>query len=143
MYPEEIVAPMRQEAVDMGCVELRTAEAVTKALKQGTGTAVVLVNSVCGCAAANARPGLRLALEHGDRKPDHCYTVFAGNDAEATQAARACFTGYPPSSPSIGLLKDGKLVGMLQRMDIEGHSAQQVAMQLIELFNAHCATPAL
>jgi putative YphP/YqiW family bacilliredoxin len=138
MYPEDVVAPMREEAVAIGCQELRTAEEVNRALKASKGTALVLVNSICGCAAANARPGLQLAIAHGDQRPDHLFTVFAGQDKEATQAARAYFTGYPPSSPSMGLLKDGKLVGMLQRVDIEGHSAQEVAMQLIELFNEHC-----
>lgn len=138
MYPEEIVAPMRQETVDIGFTELRTAEAVKEALDDATGTALVFVNSVCGCAAGNARPGLALALAHGEKKPDHLYTVFAGNDGEATNAARSYFAGYRPSSPSMGLLKDGKLVAMLERMDIEGHSAQQVAMALIEAFNEHC-----
>ncbi len=142
MYPEEIVAPMRQEAVDIGCRELTSAADVQEALGSSRGTSLVLVNSVCGCAAANARPGLRLALEHGDRKPDHLFTVFAGQDTEATQAAREYFTGYRPSSPAMGLLRDGKLVAFLERMDIEGYSAQEVAMKLIEAFNEHCESPA-
>lgn len=139
MYPEEVVTPMRQEAVMIGCKELRTAADVDSALKDSSGTSLVLVNSVCGCAAANARPGLQLALQHGDKKPDHLYTVFAGQDAEATNQARSYFAGYRPSSPSLGLLKDGQVVGVLERMDIEGYSAQEVAMKLIELFNEHCS----
>ncbi len=139
MYPEEIVAPMREEAETIGCTQLRSAAEVEAALGQESGTAFVLVNSVCGCAAANARPGLRLALEHGDHKPERLYTVFAGQDSEAVQAARRHFAGYPPSSPSMALLKDGHVVAMLQRLDIEGYSAQQVAMKLIEAFNEHCS----
>ena len=138
MYPEEIVAPMRQEVVDLGFEELRTSEAVDEALSNQKGTALVFVNSVCGCAAGMARPGLALALKKTDAKPDHLYTVFGGNDAEATAQARTYFHGYAPSSPSMGLLKDGKLAVMIQRLDVEGHTTQEVADVLIDAFNAHC-----
>ncbi len=138
MYPEELIAPMRQEAVDIGCKELRSAEAVDEALKESKGTALVLINSVCGCAAANARPGLKLAIEHAEKKPDHLYTVFAANDKEATEQVRSYFIGYPPSSPCFGLLKDGELAALVPRTEIEGFSAQQVAMKLIEACNTHC-----
>ena len=137
MYPEEIVAPMRQELVDAGFTELKSAADVDEAVGKG-GTALFVVNSVCGCAAGMARPGVRLALEHADKKPDHLFTVFAGNDGEATDAVRSTFTGYPPSSPCMGLLKDGQLVSMVQRMDIEGFSAQDVAAKLVDAFNDNC-----
>ncbi len=139
MYPEHLVAPMRQEVVELGFEELRTAEQARDALTAREGTALVFVNSVCGCAAGMARPGLALALKHGGAVPDRLYTVFAGNDADATQTARSFFTGYAPSSPCMGLLKDGKLAAIIQRLDIEGHNAQQVADQLVQAFEAHCA----
>ena len=139
MYPEELVAPMRKEVVDIGFEELRNAEDVDKALSGLKGTALVFVNSVCGCAAGMARPGLAMALRQSETKPDFLYTVFAGNDAEATAAARSHFHGYPPSSPSMGLLKDGQVAAMIQRMDVEGHSAEEVASVLTEAFQAHCA----
>lgn len=139
MYPEEIVAPMRAEAVAMGCEELRTAAAVDAALKDSKGTALVFINSICGCAAGTARPGLHLALYHTDVKPDHVYTVFAGNDVDAVATVRRnYFVGMPPSSPAMGLLRDGKLVAMVHRHDIEGSSAQEVAQQLIKVFQQHC-----
>lgn len=142
MYPEEIVAPMRQEAVAMGCQELRTGAAVDAALKDSQGTALVFINSVCGCAAGTARPGLQLALYHADVKPSKVYTVFAGNDVEAVAKVRSSyFVGMPPSSPCMGLLRDGHLVAMVHRHDIEGSSAQEVAQQLIAIFQQHC-TPA-
>ena len=137
MYDENLVAPMREEAVAAGCQELRTEEAVDEALAK-EGTALVFINSVCGCAAAMARPGLALALQNAEKKPTNAYTCFAGNDSDATNKARSYFVGIPPSSPAMGLLKDGQLVAMLNRHDIEGHSAQEVAMQLIESFNEHC-----
>lgn len=136
-YPEELIKPMRDEAVEAGCEELRTAEDVEKAMGL-PGTSLVFINSVCGCAAAMARPGLKLALEHAEVKPDHVYTAFAGNDTGAVAAAREHFAGYPPSSPCMGLLRDGHIVAMVERMDIEGHSAQEVAMSLIEAFHEHC-----
>lgn len=136
-YPEQLVAPMRQEAASIGCTELKTAAEVEAAMKQA-GTSLFFINSVCGCAAGMARPGLKLALEHAEVKPDHLYTVFAGNDAEATAAVRSRFVGVPPSSPAFGLVQDGELVEMVQRLDIEGHSAQQVALKLVEAFHANC-----
>ncbi|MHB8839250.1 MAG: BrxA/BrxB family bacilliredoxin, partial [Gemmatimonadaceae bacterium] len=114
MYPEPMVAPMREELTRLGVQELRTAAEVAEALGNSKGTALVVVNSVCGCSARNARPAVAAALQH-DVKPDQCFTVFAGQDVDATKAARAFFTGYPPSSPSIALLKDGRLVTMLER----------------------------
>ena len=138
MYPEEMVAPMREEVKNLGFTELRTAEEAENALATKTGTALVFVNSVCGCAAGMARPGLALALNTSEQKPNHLYTVFAGNDKEATDKARSYFLGYPPSSPCMGLLKDGKLVTMIQRMDIEGHTAEEVSNKLVDAFNTHC-----
>ena len=138
MYPEEVVKPMRQEAVAMGFQELRTAAEVNDALSKKSGTALVFVNSICGCAAGMARPGIGLALKKAEAKPDNLYTVFAGNDAEATKTARGYFHGYPPSSPSMALLKDGKIQTMIQRLDIEGHSADQVADQLLDAFMTYC-----
>lgn len=137
MYPEQLVAPMRQEAVALGCTELRTPEAVHAALANAKGTSLVFVNSVCGCAAGGARPGLGLALR-GAVKPDKVYTVFAGQDGAATQAARQYFAPYQPSSPQIGLLKDGKLVHMVQRHDIEGRVPQMIAAALTEAFEKYC-----
>ncbi len=138
MYPEELVAPMRQETIDMGFTELKTAEEAENALANDKGTALVFVNSVCGCAAGMARPGLALALNSAKNKPDNLYSVFAGNDAEATAAARAHFHGYPPTSPCIGLLKNGKLAAIIQRYDIEGNTAQEVADKLTAEFDKHC-----
>ncbi len=138
MYPEELVAPMRKEVVDIGFVELKSTDDVDKALSETKGTSLVFVNSVCGCAAGMARPGIALALNKAKIKPDFLYAVFAGNDPEATAAARGYFHGYPPSSPCIGLLKDGKLAAIIQRYDIEGHSADQVADKLIDAFNTNC-----
>ena len=138
MYPEEMITPMRKETTDMGFQELRTAEAAKTAMAEQVGTSLVFVNSVCGCAAGMARPGLALALNTAEFKPDNLYTVFAGNDREATDIVRDHFHGYPPSSPSMALFKDGKLVTMIQRMDIEGHSTQEVAETLLDAFNTHC-----
>ncbi len=139
MYPEEMVAPMRKEMIDVGFEELKTADAVDTALSDKKGTSFVFINSVCGCAAGMARPGIALALNKAEIKPDFLYTVFAGNDAEAASAARGYFHGYPPSSPCMGLLKDGKLAAIIQRHDIEGHSADQVADKLIDAFKTNCA----
>lgn len=137
MYPEPMIVPMRQELTRLGVEELRTAADVESKLKDAKGTALVVVNSVCGCAARNARPAVARALQH-QVKPAVLTTVFAGQDAEATQAARRLFTGYPPSSPSIGLLKDGKLVFMLERHDIEGRSADEIARDLTGAFDRFC-----
>ncbi len=138
MYDPRIVDPMRAEAVKLGCTELKTAAEVKTALAGTQGMVLVFVNSVCGCAAGGARPGLGLALRHA-KKPPHAYTVFAGQDKEATAAAREYFLPYQPSSPQIGLLKDGKLVHMLQRHDIEGRSPEMIAASLTGAFDTHCA----
>jgi putative YphP/YqiW family bacilliredoxin len=139
-YPEYFVAPMRAELTDLGVEELRTPEAVDDALAR-KGTTLVVVNSVCGCAAGKARPGIALALSH-DVKPDHLTTVFAGADVEATERARSYFTGYPPSSPSVALLQDGQLVYMMERRQIEGTSADAIARQLMAAFDQYCAPAA-
>ena len=122
MYDERMVTPMRQELTRLGVEELRTAADVDAKLKDQKGTALVVVNSVCGCAARNARPAIAFAMQHS-ATPDHAYTVFAGQDPDATRQARGYFTGYAPSSPQIGMFKDGKLVFMLERWQIEGRSA--------------------
>ena len=138
-YPEYLIAPMREELTSIGVQELRTAAAVDEAVKQ-PGTTMVVVNSVCGCAAGRARPGVAEALQHTPR-PDHLTTVFAGGDVEATERARQYLTGYPPSSPAVALLKDGKLVYMLERHQIEGNSAEGIARQLTAAFDKFCASP--
>ena len=137
IYDERMVAPMRQELTRIGFEELRTPEQVDSALKDAPGTTLVVVNSICGCAARNARPAVTLALGN-EAKPERLTTVFAGQDVEATQRAREYFTGYPPSSPSIGLLKDGRLVYMLERWQIEGRPAQDIAEDLVEAFEKYC-----
>ena len=137
MYPEPMIAPMRHELTRLGVAELRTAADVDATLKDAPGTALVVVNSVCGCAARNARPAIARALQHA-RKPDVLTTVFAGQDREATERARSYFTGYAPSSPSIGLLKDGKLVFLLERFQIEGRTADQIAEDLKGAFDRYC-----
>jgi bacilliredoxin len=139
-YPEMLIAPMRGEMTAMGARELKTADAVDEAVKQTPGTLMIVVNSVCGCAAGKARPGLALALRHNPR-PDGIATVFAGADIEATDRARGYFTGFPPSSPSIGILRDGKLVYMLERRDIESRSAEMIAEELIRAFDQVCPAP--
>lgn len=136
-YPETMVAPMRAELSDIGVQELRTEAEVEHFFAQKEGTALLLVNSVCGCAAGSARPGLRLALQHG-RRPARLATVFAGQDLEATARARALIGDVPPSSPSVALLKDGELVHFLPRHLIEGLPAEAVAQELIEGFEEHC-----
>jgi putative YphP/YqiW family bacilliredoxin len=137
MYPEPLVAPMRQELTRLGVEELRTPEQVDARLPQ-SGTTLVVVNSVCGCAARNARPAVAEALQHAV-KPDAAATVFAGQDTAATQRAREYFTGYAPSSPSIALLKDGQLVYMLERWQIEGRTSTDIARDLRTAFDRHCA----
>lgn len=137
MYPEPLLVPMRQELTRLGVEELRTAEAVDAALAR-PGSTLVVVNSVCGCAARNARPAVAEALRHA-AIPDHSTTVFAGQDTAATARAREHFVGYPPSSPSIALLKDGEVVFMLERWQIEGRSAGEIARDLTGAFDAHCA----
>jgi putative YphP/YqiW family bacilliredoxin len=135
-YPEPFIAPMRAELTRLGFEELRTAELVDEAIKR-SGTTLVVVNSVCGCAAGKARPGIALALRAGKR-PDHLTTVFAGGDIEATERARSHFSPYPPSSPSIALLKDGALVYMMERRDIENRPADAIAATLQAAFEQHC-----
>ena len=135
-YPEYLVAPMRQELVDVGARECRTADDVDAVVKQ-PGVTMMIVNSVCGCAAGKARPGIALALTRGKR-PDHLATVFAGADVEATQTARDYFAPHPPSSPSIAIVKDGKVVYMMERRDIEGRSADMIAAELQKAFETHC-----
>lgn len=138
-YPEYLIAPMRQELADLGAKECRTANDVDAVLKS-PGVVMMVVNSVCGCAAAKARPGIGLALQH-EHRPDVIATVFAGADIDATDRARSFFTGFPPSSPSVALLRDGKLVYMMERRDIESRSAEMIADQLTLAFDRHC-TPA-
>lgn len=139
MYDERFVAPMREELTRLGVQELRTADAVDAALKDAKGTQLVVVNSVCGCAARNMRPAVAAALAH-PAKPDAAYTVFAGNDADATRQARGYFTGYAPSSPSIALFKDGKLVHMVERWQIEGRSVDAITADLTQAFERHGGT---
>src|SRR5713101_2211544 len=138
-YPEYAIQPMREELTRLGVEELRTPAQVDKMLQNSKGTVMVIVNSVCGCAAGKARPGIALALQH-DVRPDKVATVFAGADIEATEKARSYFTGYGPSSPSIGLLKDGQLVYMMERHQIEGKGPEQIAEELKRAFEQCCAT---
>jgi bacilliredoxin len=137
MYPAELVAPMSQELNHIGVQSLTTPEEVTNTIENGEGTLLLVVNSVCGCAAANARPGVRIALEN-DKKPSNLATVFAGVDAAATEKAREFLLPYPPSSPSIALFKDGKLVHFLERHHIEGRSAELIAANLKMAFDHFC-----
>ena len=142
-YPEYLVAPMRRELVDAGALECRTAADVDRVM-QSPGVVMMVVNSVCGCAAAKARPGISMALQHAHR-PDTLATVFAGADIDATNRAREYFTGFAPSSPSIGLLRDGKLLYMVERRDIESRPAEAIADLLTMAFDKYCtpeATPA-
>jgi putative YphP/YqiW family bacilliredoxin len=138
MYDERIVAPMREELTRLGIQEARTAEEVEKVLGEKKGTVLVVVNSVCGCAAGNARPAVAMALE-GGVLPDKMITVFAGNDREATQRAREYFAGYRPSSPSIALMRDGEVVKMFERWQIEGRHAHDIAAELRAAFDQYCA----
>jgi putative YphP/YqiW family bacilliredoxin len=137
MYPEMMIAPMREELTSAGIQEARTAADVENAVKQ-KGTTMVVVNSVCGCAAGRMRPGVRAAVRSSIR-PDRIITVFAGQDREATEKARSYFTGYAPSSPSIALLRDGQLVYMMQRSDIEMATPEMIASALTRVFEKHCA----
>ena len=139
-YPEMFVAPMREELTSLGVRELRTAQEVDAAVTGTAGTLMIVVNSVCGCAAGKARPGIALALRN-PVKPDVVATVFAGADVDATDRARSYFTGYRPSSPSIALLQDGQLVYMLERSQIEIRDAYQIAAELTSAFEKYCRTP--
>ena len=138
MYPEIMVVPMREELTRLGIEELRTAAQVDQTLP-GTGTTMVVVNSICGCAAGRMRPAVRIALQNAT-KPAKVVSVFAGQDLEATERARSYFTGYPPSSPSIGILQDGKLVYMMERRQIESRDANAIAADLKAAFDQHCAS---
>jgi putative YphP/YqiW family bacilliredoxin len=141
-YPEYLIAPMRGEMTEMGATELRTAAAVDDTVKNSSGTVLLVVNSVCGCAAGKARPGLASALGNVNR-PDLVATVFAGADIEATDRARQYFTGYAPSSPSIGLLRDGKLLYMMERSQIESRNAEMIASELTQAFDKFCVKQAV
>ena len=141
MYPEIMVIPMREELTRLGVKELRTVAEVDQAIPNQSGTTMVVVNSICGCAAGRMRPAVRAALQHSSR-PENLFSVFAGQDKEATDRARSYFVGYPPSSPSIALLRDGKLVHMMQRSDIEHREAVDIAAELKNAFDKFCAKPA-
>ena len=141
MYPEIMVIPMREELTRLGIEELRTAADVDRAVPNQSGTTMVVVNSICGCAAGRMRPAVRAALQHPSR-PEKLFSVFAGQDKEATDRARSYFAGYPPSSPSIALLRDGKVVHMMQRSDIEHREAVDIAAELKKAFDKFCAKPA-
>ncbi len=138
MYDEAFVTPMRQELVRLGFEELRTPEEVDAKLPGAAGTTLVVVNSICGCAAGRARPGVALALQEASNRPQRLTTVFAGQDRAATERARSHFEGYPPSSPQVALFKDGKLVFMMQRSEIEGRDAPEIAEHLREAFEKYC-----
>ena len=141
MYPEIMVVPMREELTRLGIEELHTAADVDRAVPNQPGTTMVVVNSICGCAAGRMRPAVRAALQHSSR-PEKLFTVFAGQDKEATERARSYFVGYPPSSPSIALLRDGKVVHMMQRSDIEHREAADIAAELRSVFDKFCSKPA-
>jgi len=138
MYPDIMVVPMREELTRLGAQELRTADDVDRVLAGQSGTAMVVVNSICGCAAGRMRPAVRAALQHPSR-PEKVFTVFAGQDTAATERARSYFTGYAPSSPSIAIMRDGKLIHMMQRSDIEHREAADIATELKRVFDQHCA----
>jgi len=136
MYPEDIIAPMRADLTDVGITETRTKEDVETNIK-ADGTTLVVINSVCGCAAANARPAVKMATQHG-KTPDRMITAFAGNDVEAVNTARAMMAPFPPSSPSIALFKNGSLVHMIERHHIEGRQADMIAANLTAAFDEFC-----
>jgi len=138
-YPESFIGPMRAELTRLGVKELRTAADVDAAVRDTKGTLMLVVNSMCGCAAGRARPGIALALQHSV-KPDVVATVFAGGDIEATERARSYFVGRPPSSPSIAILRAGNLIYMMERFQIENQSAESIATQLTQAFDKHCAS---
>ncbi len=137
MYPEEMVIPMREDLTSVGFEELKTAEEVDNALSEKDSTVLIVINSVCGCAAGNARPGVKAAIQN-DKHPDKLSTVFAGVDTEAVEKVRSYMLPYPSSSPSIGLFKDGKLVYLLERHHIEGRSAEMITKNLKEAFEEYC-----
>ncbi len=136
-YPEIMIQGMRAELADLGIEETKTTEAVTEAVSKD-GTVMVVVNSVCGCAAGGVRPGIAMALQNSEAKPDHSITVFAGADIDATDTARSYFAPYAPSSPSIAILRDGKVLKMFERKDLEGRPPQMIAQELSGAFNEVC-----
>ncbi|HNQ11829.1 MAG TPA: BrxA/BrxB family bacilliredoxin [Bacteroidia bacterium] len=136
-YPEELCTPMREELTVAGFEELKSANDVENAIPASKGTVLLLFNSVCGCAAGSARPGVKMAIQN-DKKPTKLFTVFAGQDVEATNKAREFTMPYPPSSPSVALFKDGNLVHFIERHHIEGRSAQMISENLVEAFNEFC-----
>lgn len=138
MYPEQLVAPMRTDLTTAGFQELKTAAEVEATLKDQKGTTLVVINSVCGCAAGAARPGIKWALQNSAKKPDHLTTVFAGVDKEAVAKTREFTLPYPPSSPAIALFKDGELVHFVERHHIEGRNAQMIGQHLVEVFDEYC-----
>jgi putative YphP/YqiW family bacilliredoxin len=138
-YPEIMIHGMRQELAQLGIEETKTPEEVKEAVEKTDGTLMVVVNSVCGCAAGGVRPGIAMALQNSPNKPDRAITVFAGADIDATEVARDYFTGYAPSSPSIGFLKNGELVKMYERKDLEGRHPMMIAQELIDTFQEVCA----
>lgn len=138
MYPQELVAPMKEDLTTEGFRDITSADEVDRLINESEGTVLMVVNSVCGCAAGNARPGVKQALDH-QRKPNHLATVFAGVDKEAVEQARKYTLPYPPSSPSIALFKDGKLVHFLERHHIEGQPAEAIAENLQAAFDEYCA----
>ena len=138
MYPEIMVAPMREELTRLGVQQLRTVEEVDRELANQSGTAMVIVNSICGCAAGRMRPAVRMALQHS-AKPNRLFTVFAGQDPAATQRARSYFAPYPASSPSIAIFREGELVHMMERSDIEHRDSLDIASELKRVFDQHCA----
>ncbi len=140
-YPEIMIKPMREDLTRIGVEETRTPEQVEQAVRETDGALMVIVNSVCGCAAGKARPGIALALQH-ETKPQRAITVFAGADIEATDKARSYFTGYRPSSPSIGILKNGELVYLMERHQIENKLPEQIAQELTAAFDRFCAPAA-
>ncbi|NNE66350.1 MAG: BrxA/BrxB family bacilliredoxin [Pyrinomonadaceae bacterium] len=137
-YPEMMIQGMRQELAQLGIDETKTTDDVKQAIEDTDGTLMVVVNSVCGCAAGGVRPGIAMALEHSESTPDRSITVFAGADIDATETAREYFSPYPPSSPSIGLLKNGELVKMFERKDLEGRPPQVIAQELVTAFGEVC-----
>ena len=138
-YPEMMIYGMRQELAQLGIEETKTTEEVNEAVKNTDGTLMVVVNSVCGCAAGGVRPGIAMALQNSPSKPDRTITVFAGADIDATETAREYFQGYMPSSPAIGFLKNGQLVEMFERRDLEGRPPAVIAQALIDAFGKHCS----
>ena len=138
MYPEELVAPMRYDLTGDGFTEFKTAEEVENHLKDHKGTSLLMINSVCGCAAGAARPGVKMAVKHASKKPQNLTTVFAGVDKDATERARQFTLPYPPSSPSVALFKDGELVHFVERHHIEGRTAEMIGEHLIQVFEEYC-----